>query len=88
MIGLRQLLIIVLLIAGFWLFRRLRRRISALRQAQSRRAITPAAEMVRCAHCGAYIPEDKAIEDPRQGKVCGDRECPGHRTTENERHPS
>ena len=72
MISFRQILIIVLLIAGFWLFRRLRRRFDLNRRRRHPKQ-RPYEEMVRCAHCGTYLPQAQAVGDPRNGYFCNDK---------------
>lgn len=75
MISLRQLLVVVLVIAVLWLLRGLQRRV---RDTLSQRA-GPAAgrrprhfqNTVRCARCGVYLPRDEAVERP-QGFLCAD----------------
>lgn len=78
MIGLKQLLVIVLVIAGIWLLRRLRAR------AAPRREVTPPSyrETVRCVRCGTHIPRTQAVEVAGQGWRCGDRNCIGRQGSE------
>ena len=71
MISLRQILIIALLIAGFWLLRRLRRQLIARRPQRTRRPLYN--EMVRCAHCGIHVPRARAVGDARSRYFCSDQ---------------
>ncbi len=71
MIGLKQLLVIVLVIAGIWLFRRLRARVGPRREANP----PSYRETVRCTRCGTHIPRPQAEVAPEGGWRCGDRNC-------------
>ena len=75
MISIRQLLIVALLIVGFWLFRRLQYRFAAVRDKRTRRSPAHYQEMVRCTRCGQHIPKVNAIGDARSGYFCGDDNC-------------
>ena len=69
MIGIRQLLIIALVIVGIWLFRRLQQRLSANRPRRPTRQPVYQ-ETVRCAHCGAHLLRSKAISGPEEDYFC------------------
>lgn len=63
----KQLLLIALLVAGFWLIRHFRQR-----RASVNSDTQPYQEMVRCAHCGVYIPRSKAIGDQSRDYFCSE----------------
>ena len=69
----RQLLILIVLVAGYWLLRRLWRRL--LKQRRATAAEPPYQAMVRCPHCGLHVPLDKALGNPQTGYFC----CEAHR---------
>ena len=71
MIGIRQLLIIALLIAGIWLFRRLQRRFAENRLQRLRKKPIYQ-ETVRCAHCGTHLLRSKAINGSKQDFFCNE----------------
>lgn len=64
---LKQILLIALLVAGFWLFRRFRQRRSLMKS-----DTRPYQEMVRCAHCGVYIPRSEAIDNRSRDYFCSE----------------
>jgi len=74
MISFRQLLIIALLIAGFWLLRRLRRRILQHQHGRTRRNLSYQ-EMVRCVGCGVYLPRSEALGNAQTGFFCNEAHC-------------
>lgn len=53
----RYLFLLILVVAGIYLFRTLSKRPPA----DPRPPETAGGNMVRCAHCGVYLPEDEAI---------------------------
>ena len=57
MFGIRQLLVILVVIALILIARRLLARRPAARPPQA-----VAGQMVRCAHCGLYLPRDEALQ--------------------------
>ena len=83
MIGIRQLLIIALVIAGIWLFRRLQQRLSAKRARRPTRRQPVYQETVRCAHCGAHLPRSQAISGPKEDYFCTKAHQLAGRTTSN-----
>ncbi len=74
MISLRQLFIIALLIAGFWLLRRLRRRLMQHRHARTHQNL-PYQETVRCVGCGVYLPRGEALGNVQTGFFCNETHC-------------
>lgn len=52
----RLLIVIILLVAGFWLWRRLTRRRDDGRPPQT------TLPMVRCRQCGVHVPQDQALQ--------------------------
>lgn len=64
---LKQILLIALLVAGFWLFRRFRQRQSPVKS-----DTRPYREMVRCAHCGVYIPRSEATDNRSRDYFCSE----------------
>ncbi|HXH04583.1 MAG TPA: PP0621 family protein [Candidatus Competibacteraceae bacterium] len=76
MLGFRQLLLLALIAAGFWLWRRWRRR----RRAPSPR-VPVYRETVRCAYCGIHIPKERAVGDSASGGYyCSEQHRLAHRT--------
>lgn len=55
----RYLILLILVVAAILLVRRLSRRPPSGPQGPT----APAGNMVRCAHCGLYLPEDDAVRD-------------------------
>lgn len=68
---LKQLLIIALLIAGLWLFRRLKRQLGG-RTHKARASDIGFRETVRCDHCGVHVLRSEAVGDPFEGYFCSD----------------
>ena len=68
---LKQLLIIALLIAGLWLFRRLKRQLSG-RTRKARSSDISFRETVRCGRCGVHVLRSEAVGDPFEGYFCSD----------------
>ena len=68
MISIRQLLIIALVIGGFWLIHRLRQR----RPLQNRRSrnLTRYHDTVQCARCGVYLSKTDALGSATEGYYC------------------
>ena len=80
MVSFRGLLIIIALLGvGFWLFRRLQRRLITPMRTHT---AAPYEEMVRCAHCGVYLPQSRALGNARQGYFCTEE----HRLAERADH--
>lgn len=73
-ISLRQLLVIMLVIAILCLVRYLRRQIVEKTSAR-RRDANPPQEMVRCNHCRTFVPRAQARGDDQQGYFCADPRC-------------
>ena len=73
---LRVLVWLVLLVAGWWIFRK-RARPEPLRPAApaSAPAIAKAEPMVDCAHCGLHLPASEALRDDAARAYC----CAEHR---------
>jgi hypothetical protein len=64
MVSLRQLLVIVLLVLGFWIFKRLQSRLRSTKTAGRRwlrRSTVGYENMVPCAHCGIHVPRSRAV---------------------------
>lgn len=78
-ISLRQLLVIILVIAILFLVRYLRRMVREKTYVRRRSEIPPQ-EMVRCRHCRIFIPRAQASGDGQRGYVCTDPRCLAART--------
>lgn len=60
MSALKLLVFLLAVLAGVWLWRRGRQRVTAASQAQPRTR-QGTVEMVRCAHCGTHVPAHDAL---------------------------
>lgn len=77
MISLRQLVLIAVVIAAVWLFKRLQKEFMARAQQARKDNDDKLAyqDMVRCTSCGVYITRDDARGDAQKGYYCDNRGC-------------
>jgi len=86
MISFRQLLIIILVIAGVWLFRHLQKRLTDNPWRQTKKNQINYQDTVRCELCGTHIPQSMALGDARQGYRCDDAKHCSQRGHANQSH--
>lgn len=77
-IGLRQLIIIALVAAAVWFYKRAQRKRQVPRRS-ARRAGSDYQDTVRCRYCGVYLPRREAKGDAEHGFRCTDPACEAHR---------
>lgn len=68
----KLLWILLLVLVLVWWFKGQRRRPARppARPDPAPPAVRPQLLMVRCAHCGAHLPADEAVQDPRGRSYC------------------
>lgn len=69
----RNLLILILVLAGIWWLRRVLGRSRS--DARSKGDGAPPERMVACAHCGVHVPESESVRGSRDEFYC----CDEHR---------
>ena len=78
---LKQLVIIALLVVGFWAIRHIRRRLSESKQQRTQRNALYK-EMVRCAQCGAHVLRSRAVAGSEDEYFCDE----AHRLARRHKH--
>lgn len=79
MISIRQVVVVVLVAVGLWLFRRLQTKLTAGRTQP--KTETDFQDMVRCERCGTHIARSQALGNSRHGFRCKEGDCLGQTET-------